>query len=139
MGVAEKYFFLPKPVCKPCLVSHSLPGPHVSARGEVTASGNIFPVGLEIFFSSFDSKYFFPVLTRKYFSTGTSSYLCPDWTASVILAKTFLYKLIREGNFSTFSVKKCTFSTFLLQIFSLLKNISKALCCAFRDQKEKSI
>jgi len=27
----------------------------------------------------------------------------------------------------------------LLKVFSLLKNISKALCCAFRDQKEKSI
>jgi len=107
----------------------------------VTASRNIFPVGLEIFFSSFDSKYFFPVLTRKYFSIGTSSYLCPDWTASVILAKTFLYKLIREGNFSTFSVKICTFSTFFCTVKNIFppKNISKALCCAFRDQKEKSI
>merc|ERR1712029_498845 len=129
MGVAEKYFFLPKPVCKPCLVSHSLPGPHVSARGEVTASGNIFPVGLEIFFSSFDSKIFFH---------WNQLLSLPRLDCKCNFSKNFFFKLIREGNFSTFSVK---YAHFLL--FCTVKNIFppkkhfKSLVLCFQRSKGK--
>merc|ERR1712029_1257159 len=87
-------------------------------------------------FSQLDLKYFFPLLTRKYFSTGTSSYLCPDWTASVILAKTFLYKLIHEGHSSTFSVKYAHFLLFctVKNIFPPKKHFKSLVLCLQRSK-----
>jgi len=103
-------------------------------RGD-SGSWNIFRVGLEIFF---------PVWLKIF--SEPSSYLCPGWTASVFILNfldlnIFYSSLLREI-FYIFCKKNphiFYFSALFVKNISPQKNISKALCCALRDQQEKSI
>jgi len=94
-------------------------------------------------FSTLDLKYFFQ-FDSKYFQAEPSSYLCPGWTASVFILNflnlNIFYSSMREIFYISVKYPHIFYfsALFVKNIFPH-KNISKALCCALRDQKEKSI